>query len=130
MRRWMRDRAKRRKQQQEKQGQDQPTPLQPRFPDPIPDDIGNRIEATSLPRLLSRQTARSSLPLRLVVGRSHLKVPVVIAAGVVDAAVAVAAHKCHRQLHRLPRRRHCPVPAAPPARPPKPMPLPLMLLPK
>src|SRR5499427_10577140 len=44
MRRWMRDRAKRRKQQQEKQGQDQPTPLQPRFPDPIPDDIGNRIE--------------------------------------------------------------------------------------
>ena len=87
-------------------------------------------KATSLPRLLSRQTARSSLLLRLVVGRSHRKVPVVIAAGVVDAAVAVAAHKCHRQLHRLPRRRHCPVPAVPPARPPKPMPLPLMLPPK
>ena len=40
----MRDRAKRRKQQSEKQGQDQPVPLQPRFPEPIPDDIGNRIE--------------------------------------------------------------------------------------
>ena len=40
----MRDRVKRRKQQQEKQGQDQPAPLQPRFPDPMPDDIGNRQE--------------------------------------------------------------------------------------
>jgi predicted kinase len=41
----MRDRSKRRKQQPEKQGQDQqPAPLQPRFPEPIPDDIGNRIE--------------------------------------------------------------------------------------
>ena len=40
----MRDRSKRRKQQTEKQGQDQPAPLQPKFPDPIPDDIGNRIE--------------------------------------------------------------------------------------
>jgi predicted kinase len=40
----MRDRAKRRKQQPEKQGQDQPAPLQPKFPDPTPDDIGNRIE--------------------------------------------------------------------------------------
>ena len=40
----MRDRSKRRKQQQEKQGQDQPAPLQPRFPDPIPDNIGNRKE--------------------------------------------------------------------------------------
>jgi predicted kinase len=40
----MRDRVKRRKQQQEKQGQDQPAPLQPRFPDPIPDDFGNRKE--------------------------------------------------------------------------------------
>ena len=44
MRRWMRDRAKRRKQQTERQGQDQPAPLQPRFPEPIPDDIGNRKE--------------------------------------------------------------------------------------
>ena len=44
MRRWMRDRAKRRKQQSDKQGQDQPAPLQPRFPEPIPDDIGNRKE--------------------------------------------------------------------------------------
>jgi predicted kinase len=40
----MRDRSKRRKQQTEKQGQDQPAPLQPKFPEPIPDDIGNRIE--------------------------------------------------------------------------------------
>jgi predicted kinase len=40
----MRDRAKRRKQQTERQGQDQPAPLQPRFPEPIPDDIGNRKE--------------------------------------------------------------------------------------
>jgi len=44
MRRWMRDRGKRRKQQSEKQGQDQPAPLQPRFPEPIADDIGNRID--------------------------------------------------------------------------------------
>src|SRR5271166_120144 len=44
MRRWMRDRGKRRKQQSEKQGQDQPAPLQPRFPEPIPDDIGNRVD--------------------------------------------------------------------------------------
>ncbi|HVP55744.1 MAG TPA: ATP-binding protein [Candidatus Eisenbacteria bacterium] len=40
----MRDRSKRRKQQTENQGQDQPAPLQPRFPESIPDDIGNRIE--------------------------------------------------------------------------------------
>ena len=44
MRRWMRDRSKRRKQQPDKQGQDQPAPLQPKFPEPIPDDIGNRID--------------------------------------------------------------------------------------
>jgi len=49
MRRWMRDRAKRRKQQQERQGQDQPAPLQPKFPDPIPDDIGNRVEGYEPP---------------------------------------------------------------------------------
>jgi predicted kinase len=42
----MRDRSKRRKQQSEKQGQDQPAPLQPRFPESIPDDIGNRKEAS------------------------------------------------------------------------------------
>ena len=40
----MRDRAKRRRQQSERQGQDKPAPLQPRFPEPIPDDIGNRKE--------------------------------------------------------------------------------------
>jgi len=40
----MRDRGKRRKQQSDKQGQDQPAPLQPRFPEPIPDDIGNRVD--------------------------------------------------------------------------------------
>ena len=44
MRIWMRDRAKRRKQQIERQGQEQPAPLQPRFPEPIPDDMGNRKE--------------------------------------------------------------------------------------
>jgi predicted kinase len=49
MRRWTRDRAKRRKQQQERQGQDQPAPLQPKFPDTIPDDIGNRIEGYESP---------------------------------------------------------------------------------
>jgi predicted kinase len=46
MRRWMRDRGKRRKQQTEKPGQEQPAPLQPKFPEPIPDDIGNRKEAS------------------------------------------------------------------------------------
>jgi predicted kinase len=40
----MRDRGKRRKQQPEKQGQDQLEPLQPKFPEPISDDIGNRVE--------------------------------------------------------------------------------------
>ena len=40
----MRDRSKRRKQQPDKQGTEQPAPLQPKFPEPIPDDIGNRIE--------------------------------------------------------------------------------------
>ncbi len=40
----MRDRGKRRKQQPEKQGQEQPAPLQPKFPEPVSDDIGNRIE--------------------------------------------------------------------------------------
>jgi len=40
----MRDRSKRRKQQPDKQGPEQPAPLQPKFPEPIPDDIGNRIE--------------------------------------------------------------------------------------
>jgi predicted kinase len=46
----MRDRSKRRKQPTDKQGQDQqPAPLQPRFPDPIPDDIGNRVEGYEPP---------------------------------------------------------------------------------
>ena len=49
MRRWMRDRSKRRKPQPDKQGQDQPAPLQPKFPEPIPDDIGNRIEPVQYP---------------------------------------------------------------------------------
>jgi predicted kinase len=40
----MRDRSKRRKQQPDKQGSEQPAPLQPKFPEPIPDDIGNRVE--------------------------------------------------------------------------------------
>jgi predicted kinase len=46
MRRWMRDRSKRRKEQTEKQGPDQPAPLQPKFPEPAVDDnIGNRADA-------------------------------------------------------------------------------------
>jgi predicted kinase len=45
----MRDRSKRRKQPTDKQGQDQPAPLQPIFPDPIPDDIGNRVEGYEPP---------------------------------------------------------------------------------
>jgi predicted kinase len=46
----MRDRSKRRKQPTDKQGQDQqPAPLQPRFPDPVPDDIGNRVEGYEPP---------------------------------------------------------------------------------
>jgi predicted kinase len=35
----MRDRSKRRKQQPEKQGQENPAPLQPKFPEPIPDEL-------------------------------------------------------------------------------------------
>ena len=34
MRRWMRDRSKRRKQPADKQGQENLAPLQPKFPDP------------------------------------------------------------------------------------------------
>jgi len=41
----MRDRSKRRKEQTEKQGTDQPAPLQPKFPEPVVDDnIGNRAD--------------------------------------------------------------------------------------
>jgi predicted kinase len=40
----MRDRGKRRKTQPDKQGQDQPAPLQPKFPEAVPDDFGNREE--------------------------------------------------------------------------------------
>jgi predicted kinase len=41
----MRDRSKRRKEQTEKQGPDQPAPLQPKFPEPAMDDnIGNRAD--------------------------------------------------------------------------------------
>ena len=42
MRRWMRDRGKRRKQQAEKQGQENPAPLQPKFPEPAPDEAESR----------------------------------------------------------------------------------------
>jgi predicted kinase len=38
MRRWTRDRNRRRKPQGEKQGQENPAPLQPKFPDPSPAD--------------------------------------------------------------------------------------------
>src|SRR5271165_2557363 len=38
MRRWMRDRGKRRKQQPDKPGQENPAPLQPKFPDSTPDE--------------------------------------------------------------------------------------------
>jgi predicted kinase len=41
----MRDRSKRRKEQTEPQGQNQPAPLQPKFPEPaIDDNIGNRAD--------------------------------------------------------------------------------------
>jgi len=42
MRRWIRDRAKRRKQQGEKQVQENPAPLQPKFPEATPDDVEGR----------------------------------------------------------------------------------------
>jgi predicted kinase len=38
----MRDRSKRRKQQAEKQGQENPAPLQPKFPEPVPADVDDR----------------------------------------------------------------------------------------
>jgi predicted kinase len=38
----MRDRGKRRKQQAEKQGQENPAPLQPKFPEPAPDEAESR----------------------------------------------------------------------------------------
>src|SRR3974390_3378862 len=50
MRRWMRDRSKRRKQQTEKQGQDQPAPLQPKFPDPAAWPGGSGHEPPQEPR--------------------------------------------------------------------------------
>src|SRR5271157_2457233 len=39
MRRWMRDRGKRRKQQPDKPGQENPAPLQPKFPDSTPHEV-------------------------------------------------------------------------------------------
>ena len=42
MRRWMRDRSKRRKQQAEKPGQENPAPLQPKFPEPEPGEMESR----------------------------------------------------------------------------------------
>jgi predicted kinase len=42
MRRWMRDRSKRRKQQAEKQGQENPAPLQPKFPEPVLEEVESR----------------------------------------------------------------------------------------
>src|SRR5450755_2922958 len=43
MRRWMRDRGKRRKSPDDKPGQETPAPLQPKFPDPAAADVdGNR----------------------------------------------------------------------------------------
>ena len=42
MRRWMRDRGKRRKQQAEKPGQDNPAPLQPKFPEPTLGEVEAR----------------------------------------------------------------------------------------
>ncbi|MDR3747515.1 MAG: AAA family ATPase [Acidobacteriota bacterium] len=46
MRRWMRDRGKRRKQQPEKPGQEPPAPLQPKFPEPTSDNdnLGNEAD--------------------------------------------------------------------------------------
>jgi len=41
MRRWMRDRSKRRKQPADKQGQENLAPLQPKFPDPAVDELEN-----------------------------------------------------------------------------------------
>src|SRR5271166_5999850 len=41
MRRWMRDRGKRRKQPTDKPGQENPAPLQPKFPDPTLDELEN-----------------------------------------------------------------------------------------
>jgi len=58
MRRWMRDRSKRRKQEPDKQGQENPAPLQPKFPDSDegngeqpelaehPQELGNQPEST------------------------------------------------------------------------------------
>jgi predicted kinase len=57
----MRDRSKRRKQQSEKQGQDQPAPLQPKFPESIPDDIGNRIDPSE-DRIASGNSDDDRLP--------------------------------------------------------------------
>src|SRR5271166_2643863 len=42
MRRWMRDRGKRRKQQTEKPTQENPAPLQPKFPEPPLDEGEDR----------------------------------------------------------------------------------------
>jgi predicted kinase len=53
----MRDRDKRRKQQTEKQGQDNPVPLQPRFPDPKPDEFQN-----PLPDLVAQAEEPTSPP--------------------------------------------------------------------
>ncbi len=50
MRRWMRDRGKRRKSQDDKPGQENPAPLQPKFPDSTTDEVdGNRLPDYAAP---------------------------------------------------------------------------------
>ena len=55
MRRWMRDRGKRRKPQDDKPGQATPAPLQPKFPDPMDEDApsGNQADFEAQPEVPS-----------------------------------------------------------------------------
>ncbi len=104
MRRWMRDRAKRRKQQPEKQGQDQPAPLQPKFPDPIPDDIGNRIERACprRPKAIRITRTLSPRPRPAAVGRSLPRGRAAIATAVADVVDVAAGRRRLPRLHALP----------------------------
>ncbi len=102
----MRDRGKRRKQQPEKQGQEQPAPLQPKFPEPVSDDIGNRIEqpiTRRQPQLLPSQILRiPSPPPRLEAGKSLRGAFAAIATAAGDAADVVDDREAATQVPSLP----------------------------
>ena len=102
MRRWMRDRGKRRKPQGEKPGQENPAPLQPKFPDPTSEER-DRDRSPILRRSPTRLNYKSpSRSPRLAVEKSR-RSKGATATAVADVVGVVAASQCPRQPPALPR---------------------------